>query len=396
MTTDVAGQVDIRERVLRVLVAQVFLIFFQGFMVAPLVPRLAETFHASTGRVGALVPAYMIPYGCVCLVVGPLADRFGRARVLRTLLFASILLPALTATASSLPVLLGWRVVTGLALGGVTPVGLALIATMFPYEERGRPVGWIFGAIAGGMAVGATFGPWLETIAGWRGIFIVVAGLAALVAVVGFTPLGRIASAPPASALGARALAAGFLALLGSRRGAVLYGLVLANGIFHGGVFAWLGVYFVERHGLAPRELGFAMLGYGIPGFFGGPIIGRLADRHGRRGMIRAGLFLASLCAAALWLPLPTLGATLFVTLLSVGFDLTHPLFSGMITTLDPKRGAQAMALNTFAVFIGMGVGSLVFGALHASIGFTTLIVFASAQAGVGALTLLFGGETWR
>jgi len=52
-----------RERLLRVLAAITFLIFFQGYMVAPMIPGLATTFGVSTQRIGLVVPAHLIPYG---------------------------------------------------------------------------------------------------------------------------------------------------------------------------------------------------------------------------------------------------------------------------------------------------------------------------------------------
>jgi predicted MFS family arabinose efflux permease len=388
-----------RERIVRVLVAQVFLIFFQGFMIAPLLPRLSVTFHDSLAAVSALVPAYMLPYGCVCLLVGPLADRLGRAKVLRTLMFAAVALPALTATASSLPALLVWRALAGIFLGGITPVGLALISELFPYRERGRPVGWMFGAIAGGMAAGATAGPLLEGPLGWRGLFLLVALLSVLAASAAWAPLTRLAAraTQPKVAVSARTLAGNYLRLLGTQRGATVYALVLVNGAFHGGVFAWLGVYFVQRYALSPQHLGLALLGYGIPGFLFGPLIGRLADRFGRRGMVRLGLVLAGSSALALAAALPVLVATLFVTLLSAGFDLTHPLFAGIISALDPTRTAQAMALNAFAVFIGMGTGSVIFGTVFAHVGLTNaLLTFGLTQLAVAAATLRLLDASWR
>ncbi|HSH58219.1 MAG TPA: hypothetical protein VK988_00995 [Acidimicrobiales bacterium] len=42
------------ERLLRLLAAATFLVFFQAFMIAPLIPRLAHLFGASTGAVGRL------------------------------------------------------------------------------------------------------------------------------------------------------------------------------------------------------------------------------------------------------------------------------------------------------------------------------------------------------
>jgi len=37
---------------------------------------------------------------------------------------------------------------------------------------------------------------------------------------------------------------------------------------------------------------------------------------------------------------------------------MTQPLLAGIVTSLDPKRGAQAMGLNVFTLFTGFGVGS--------------------------------------
>ena len=52
---------DERERLLRILAGATFLIFFQAYMVAPLIPRLAAIFSVSEERIGLIVPAYMIP-----------------------------------------------------------------------------------------------------------------------------------------------------------------------------------------------------------------------------------------------------------------------------------------------------------------------------------------------
>ncbi len=40
-----------------------FLIFFQAFMIAPLIPRLSVLFGSTPSSVGWAVPAYPIPYG---------------------------------------------------------------------------------------------------------------------------------------------------------------------------------------------------------------------------------------------------------------------------------------------------------------------------------------------
>lgn len=86
-----------RQHLLWVLSAATFLIFFQAFLVAPLLPRLAELFGVPVETVGLIVPAYLIPYGAATLAYGPLSDRFGRGRLILASLLAFVVLTAVTA-----------------------------------------------------------------------------------------------------------------------------------------------------------------------------------------------------------------------------------------------------------------------------------------------------------
>ena len=90
-----------RERLVRLLSAATFLIFFQAYMVAPLIPRLSAVFGVSAQTIGLIVPAYLIPYGVSTLVYGVLSDRFGRRRIMLASLTAFVLLTGLTAAARS-------------------------------------------------------------------------------------------------------------------------------------------------------------------------------------------------------------------------------------------------------------------------------------------------------
>ena len=71
-----------RERLLRRLALATFFIFFQAYMVAPIIPALANAFATSAHTAGFVVPAYLIPYGVATLVFGLLADRIGVQRVM--------------------------------------------------------------------------------------------------------------------------------------------------------------------------------------------------------------------------------------------------------------------------------------------------------------------------
>jgi len=193
------------------------------------------------------------------------------------------------------------------------------------------------------------------------------------------------------------ALLASYRELLTSERGRRTYLYVILNAVFHSGVFTWLGVYFVERYGLGEIGIGLALLGYGIPGFLLGPAIGRAADRWGRSWLVPSGLAVAGVAALFLALDAPVLVAALFVTALSLGYDMTQPLLAGIVTALGGKRSGQAMGLNVFMLFTGFGIGSLIFGALL-RYGFDrALIEFALAQLAAALLAIRsFRSETGR
>lgn len=352
---------DQRERLLRLLAAATFLIFFQAYMVAPLIPRLSAVFEVSSHTIGFIVPAYMIPYGVSTLFYGLLSDRIGRRRIMLASLLAFVVLAALTATAQSATQMILWRLLTGLGASGVVPLALALMGALFPYEQRGRPLGWLFGAMAGGMAVGSTFGALLEPFVGWRGIFLGVSLLSAGMLGLLWPYQRLLGEAPPAPTETVRDLLAIYGNLLGSGRGRRTYAYVLVNAVFHSGVFTWLGLYFARRYGLGEVGIGLAILGYGVPGFLLGPIIGRAADRWGRRWLVPAGLGVAAIAAGVLIGDVSLVVAAVAVTLLSLGYDMTQPLLAGIVTDLGGKRGGQAMGLNVFTLFTGFGFGSLLF-----------------------------------
>src|SRR6266404_3115611 len=115
-----------RERFLKVLSAATFLIFFQAYIVAPLIPRLSSVFGISAQQIGLIVPAYLIPYGISTLVYGVLSDRLGRRRIMLASLTAFVVLTGLTAGARSVAELVTIRVLTGFGASGVVPLGLAL------------------------------------------------------------------------------------------------------------------------------------------------------------------------------------------------------------------------------------------------------------------------------
>jgi predicted MFS family arabinose efflux permease len=379
---------DERQGLLHFLAAATFLIFFQAFMIAPLIPALARIFSTTPTAVGIAMPAYLIPYGVMTLVWGPLSDRLGRRVIILGSMTAFVVLTAATAAMDSVGTFTAARAITAIGASGVVPIALALVGDLFEFRERGRALGWLFGAMAGGMAVGSTAGALLYPVIGWRGLFLGTSALGAAVLALLVRRRARLGDRPAGEPRPLRAVARGYVGILSSFRAQRTYAYVLINAVVHSGIYTWLGLYFRRRYGLGEVGIGLALLGYGVPGFAFGPVIGRLADRRGRARLIPLGLAAAAVCAALLAPDVPLLVAAVVVGLLSLGYDLTQPLLAGIVTDLSANRG-QAMGLNVFTLFVGFGLGSLVFQAALSRWGFTAaLSTFAVGAALAAGLAL--------
>jgi len=383
-----------REAVLHVMAAAAFLVFFQAYLVAPLIPALSVEFHASTDFLGLLVPAYMLPYGISTLFYGPISDRFGRKPVILTLLGLMVVTMAGVATAITAVQMMVWRLLGGAITGGTVPIALALLGDIFPYEERGRPIGWIFGAAAGGMAFGSTLGAFMNPIIGWRREFLITAALSAAVLAFAFRVRHFMDGQIVAHPLSPGKSIAGYWSLVTSKRGTRTYSYILLNSMFHSGVYSWLGLYFSQRYHLGDEGIGLALLGYGVPGMLFGPLFGHLADRVGRKRIIPLGILIGALAGAAFIPRAPLLWPVAITTVLSLGYDMSHPLLAGISTSLNPSRRGLAMGLNSFSLFSGYGLGALAFEPLL-KYGFSTaLAVFSAFQLCLAMLAIpLFGAE---
>lgn len=368
--TDAGDEQGGRNGVLLVLTAAAFWVFLQAFMVAPILPRLAAEFSTSVNTVGLAIPAYLIPYGLMSLIWGPITDRVGRRGVITACLAALALVTGATATAQDVGWFIFWRAAAGIVASGVIPVSVALLADLVPYRSRGHALGWLFGGMAGGMAVGSTAGALAEPALGWQGLFVAVALGTVLVFGAALITLPRLQR--PASALGVVEVLVGYGKLLRGTRARRAYSYVAINAVIQSGIYAWLGVYLHERFGLGPTGIGLALLGYGIPGFVFGPAIGRAADRDGRARLIPAGVALGGVAALILAVPVPLVVAAVGIAALSLGYDLTQPLLAGIVTDLEGPAG-QAVALMAVILFTGFGVGSLVFQAALTA-GFTAAL----------------------
>ncbi|VWD59621.1 MFS transporter [Burkholderia lata] len=137
------------------------------------IPEIRSAFHAGIDQVQWTVTAFVMALSSCTIPVGQLADRHGRRRVM----FASMAVfggASLGAgLASGLFTLVIWRTVQGMACAGLYTASAALVAAMFPEQERGKALGLLFSVNGLGLALGPVAGGLLVDALGWRWIFLI-------------------------------------------------------------------------------------------------------------------------------------------------------------------------------------------------------------------------------
>jgi len=370
-----------RTILLRILAVASCLVLFQGYLVAPLIPALTADLHAPAAILGLAVPAYTIPYGLSTLFYGPLSDRLGRKPVLLSLLGMMTAATFVLAFSRSAYMFLGIRVLAGLATGGIVPIAIALLGDLYPYEERGKPIGLLYSAMACGVMLGSTLGAYLNPLIGWRMEFMITSVLCGLVLALAVFYRKLFSASQRVTPMPFKALLSAGYQLLSGEKGRSLYSYVFLNGMFHSGVFAWLGYYFSIRYHLNDQGIGLALLGYGLPGVLLGVSIGKLADRYGRKKLIPIGLFIGALTVTVLIFHFPLWMTAIAVGCLSLGYDMTQPLFAGLVTSLGShaSRGL-AVGLSAAMLFLGYGIGALTFQFLLQFSMNTALVTFVGLE----------------
>src|SRR5499427_8775781 len=170
--------------ILVALLLAAFLVNLDTTMVNVALPAMVRELHATTTQLQWVVDAYNLVFAALLLTFGSLSDRFGRKGMLLAglaVVGAASLVGGFTTTPGQL---IAARAVMGLGAAMTFPATLALISNVFTERrERARAIG-LWGAIAGvAIAMGSIVGGWLLQHYSWPAIFIAMAPVAAVAAI---------------------------------------------------------------------------------------------------------------------------------------------------------------------------------------------------------------------
>jgi DHA1 family bicyclomycin/chloramphenicol resistance-like MFS transporter len=147
-------------------------------------PGLTRTFAASIATVQLTLSVFVLAFGLVQLVTGPLSDRFGRRPVLLGGLALYTLASIACALAPSIEGLIVARLFQGIGCCTTVVVARAIVRDVFGAEGAARALAQALTVLAFGPIAGPVLGSVLEVAFGHRAVFVVLAVCAGVLLVV--------------------------------------------------------------------------------------------------------------------------------------------------------------------------------------------------------------------
>jgi MFS family permease len=375
-----------------------------------LLPRSGiEASPANVGWAGSILFAlFLIGWG-LSLVWGPIADRFGRSRVLACTIFVYAIFTGFAALSQSVWQLGLFRLLAGIGIGGEWALAGTYVAEAWPEDRRKMGAGYLQTGYYAGFFLASALNYTIATHYGWRAMFW--CGLAPVV--VAFLVLMRVKEpqrwhgvAKEKAVGGQSPLRTIFMAPY-TRRTLVNTTLLAAAicGLWAGAVYVPTAIVFLaEQAGMTPQQavktssMGMGLLSLGtILGCLAAPL---LAERIGRRRALASYFLGMAACillgfAWAFYLPH---GLRPFITVLMfLGFfGGNFAIFSLWLPEQYPTSvRATAFAFTTsFGRFLAAGI-NLGLGALVGRMGTLGKPVALTAIAfEIGLIAIPFAMET--
>ena len=348
--------------------------------VDPIIPQVAAGFGVEPATAALLSTGFTMPYALVQPVLGALADMLSKTRLMLACLGALAVTSIASGLATSFDVLLGARVIAGLAAGGTFPIALAIAGDHVPVKQRQVAIGRLLFAAMSGNLLGASASGVVADVVGWRGVFIGtgLVGITVLAAAVpGFRGLSG-----PTGRFDLSTLGPNYRAIFSNPRAKFCFGTVAIEAIFLFGIFPYMATMLHAEGETRASVAGIVIAGFGVGGILYTFTVSWLLARIGERRLMRAGGMVMALGLLIIALRVPWPAEFANFVMIGFGFYLLHGVIQIFVTELAPAARASATALHSFFFFLGQAAGPLVYGAGFASVGPTPVLL-----AGAVALT---------
>jgi MFS family permease len=327
--------------------------FYDLILYTFLLIPIGQELHLSRVALSYALGASLAATAIGGVVFGFLSDRFGRKSVLQWTILTYSAGTFLSGLATNLELLVLFRIITGLGVGGEWATGQTYVCETFPPNVRGRYGAFMQTGAPIGIALASVVGGFLMPVIGWRGCFF-VSLLPALLVIV-------IRRALPESDLWMRqrtspAGRTGFLTLLAKPHRAT-FAACLVLAVFdmsaYWFTYSWLPGYLQQERQMSLVKSALWILVTQSGGFLGYFTFGFVADWLGRRPaysiysvLMALGLVMITL----FWTAVAQYPSLLLVFMFLVGFGTGMfggygPLFSELFPT-NIRNTAMGSAFN--------------------------------------------------
>jgi DHA2 family multidrug resistance protein len=136
-------------------------------------PYIAGNLSATTSEATWVLTSYLISNAIVLPLAGWMANYFGRKKLLMIAVTSFTVASVLCGFATSLPLLIFFRVLQGASGGSLQPTTRAILLETFPREQRGQAMAFFGVGIVVAPILAPVLGGWLTTDYSWRWIFFI-------------------------------------------------------------------------------------------------------------------------------------------------------------------------------------------------------------------------------
>jgi DHA1 family inner membrane transport protein len=374
---------------LLVLASGMFAIGTDSFVVAGVLPQVADSLAVSVALAGQMVTLYALSYALLSPVIAATLADWPRKRLLLVGLAVFVVGNVITAVAPTIELVLASRVLAGLGAAMFSPTATATGASLVPPEQRGRALAIVIAGLSSATALGAPMGTFIGGWLDWRATMWFVAIIGTIAGLGLAWRLPQIPM-PPSVSLARR------LQPLADAR--VLLTL-LTTWLAYGGLFlvyTYIGLSFAGATGGDARVLAILLLVWGVAATIGNLVAGRLTDRFGSRRIINGAIALVAIDFALLPWTAGTLSTAVpaLVVWGLCGWGLLVPQQHRLIG-IDPASAPLLLGLNSAALYVGVSMAGLIGGAALAHIDARSLglvgsiFILASLAAAEGAQRLI-------
>jgi MFS transporter, DHA1 family, purine base/nucleoside efflux pump len=366
-----------------------FAIGTEGFMIAPLLPQIANDLGLVVSTAAMLVTVFTLTLA----ISSPLLTVSTRRLDRRTLLIGAMTFFAagniIAWRSAGFEGIMAARVLLALSAGLYLPNASALVGVIVAPERRGRALAIVTGGATIAIALGLPLGSVIGHALGWRATFLCV-GILAVLASAGLA-FGiskgegdgiHVASVSERLKVAAQPNVLAALSLT----------LFWAMGAFT--AYPFISPYLHAVLGFGDDGVSLAVFAWGVSAAVGMFLGGSLNDRHGSRRVIGSALALLALAfltlsAAAAFLPPDRALIPVMVAIVIWGVSVWG-FYPAQMAHLIGAGGAPAapvtLSLNTSVMYAGFGIGSALGALLIAGY---PIAILGLAAAGAEAVALI-------